>query len=36
LHAERITLTTFGGEKIEVTAPLPKDCEVLLKSLVVD
>ena len=36
LHAERISLETFGGKKVEVMAPLPNDCTVLLKSLLVD
>ena len=36
LHAERMSLETFAGEKIEITAPLPEDCRVLLKSLAVD
>jgi len=33
LHAEQIGFTTFGGEKILVTAPLPADCEKFLTSL---
>jgi 23S rRNA pseudouridine1911/1915/1917 synthase len=36
LHAERMTLETFAGEKLEVMASLPDDCNVLLKSLTVD
>jgi len=36
LHAERIKFKNFAGNKIEVVAPLPDDCEQLLKVLVSD
>lgn len=36
LHAQYISLETFGGEKVEVEAKLPEDCELLLKGLVSD
>ncbi len=36
LHAERIEFKNFAGEKITVVAPLPNDCQGLLKGLVSD
>ena len=36
LHAERISLITFGGEAVEIVAPLPDDSRALLSSLVLD
>lgn len=36
LHAERMMLKSFSGEDIEVIAPLPDDCERLLKVLCSD
>ena len=34
LHAERISFKTFSGVDAAIVAPLPGDCEVLLKGLV--
>ena len=36
LHAQRIVFKTFAGEEIIAEAPLPEDCEVLLKGLSLD
>lgn len=36
LHAERITFKTFSGKEIKIVAPLPDDCMLLLKNLVLD
>ena len=36
LHAERVVFTSFSGLEITVVAPLPLDCEVLLKSMISD
>lgn len=33
LHAERISFKVFYGEKVVVVAPLPDDCQTLLKKL---
>ena len=36
LHAERIIFKSFSGKELEMVAPLPTDCEVLLKGMVSD
>ncbi len=36
LHAERIAFKSFSGEELEIVAPLPVDCEILLKRMVSD
>ena len=36
LHAERITFKNFSGKEIKAVAPLPSDCQLLLKNLVSD
>jgi len=36
LHAEKLVFNSFGGEEVEVVAPLPLDCQVLLKRMVSD
>ncbi len=36
LHAERLSFSSFNGNEVKVIAPLPSDCETLLKSMVSD
>jgi 23S rRNA pseudouridine1911/1915/1917 synthase len=36
LHAERIAFKNFEGKELQIVAPLPSDCERLLKRLVSD
>ncbi len=36
LHAEQISFKSFSGKDVKIIAPLPIDCEVLLKSMVSD
>jgi len=36
LHAERIAFKSYSGDSVKVEAPLPEDCNLLLKSMVSD